>query len=116
MERSVRGGKWKLFFPGPVVDDASADQQIVLMVVGCVGKSGEVVIELNDSHREMGTYGYINAATHPSGKLKGPIGHARHTPSGVRGSQQNLDERLGFMISIQPGLRNFVARTRQERS
>ena len=44
-----------LFLARPVVDDASAHQEIVLMVVGGVGKSGEVVVDLNDPHRETGT-------------------------------------------------------------
>ncbi len=43
----------KLFLPGPMVDNASTHQKIVLMVVGGIGKSGEVVIELYNSHREM---------------------------------------------------------------
>jgi len=43
----------KLFLAGPMVDNASTHQKIVLMVVGGIGKSGEVVIELYNSHREM---------------------------------------------------------------
>ena len=43
----------KLFLPGPMIDNASAHQKIVLMVVGGIGKSGEVVIELYNSQREM---------------------------------------------------------------
>ena len=43
----------KLFLPGPMIDNASAHQKIVLMVVGGIGKSGEVVIELYNSHRKM---------------------------------------------------------------
>jgi hypothetical protein len=39
----------------PVVDDASAYQEIVLMVVGGIGKSRKVVVDLNYSNREMGT-------------------------------------------------------------
>jgi hypothetical protein len=46
---------YSLFLARPAVDDASAHQQIVLMVVGGIGKSGEVVIDLNYTHREMGT-------------------------------------------------------------
>src|ERR1700723_1189639 len=98
-----------------MVDDSSANQQVVLMIVGGVGKSSEVVIELNDSHREMGTYRYINAAAHASGKLMGPIRNPRRAAPGVRCSQQNLRERLGFMIPLKPRLRNSVTCPRQER-
>ena len=43
----------KLFLPGPMIDNASAHQKIVLMVVGGIGKGSEVVIELYNSQREM---------------------------------------------------------------
>ena len=56
------------------------------MVVGGVGKSGEVVIELNNSHREMGSYRYIDAATDASGKSIRSIGDASLSASGVRRS------------------------------
>jgi hypothetical protein len=46
---------YSLFLARPAVDDASAHQQIVLMVVGGIGKSGEVVIDLNYPHRETRT-------------------------------------------------------------
>jgi hypothetical protein len=44
-----------LFLARPVVHDASANQEIVLMVVGGIGKSGEVIIDLNYTYCEMGT-------------------------------------------------------------
>jgi hypothetical protein len=46
---------YSLLLARPAVDDASAHQQIVLMVVGGIGKSGEIVIDLNYTHRETGT-------------------------------------------------------------
>ncbi len=106
----------KLFLPGPMIDNASAHQKIVLMIVGGVGKSGEVVIELYNAQREMGTYRHIDAASDASGKPVGAVREASLSASGMRCAQQNLGERLGLMFSFQPRLRNFVTCPCQIRS
>ena len=108
ISRKIAQPGCQLFLPGPMVDDASAHQEIVLMVVGGIGKSSEVVIDLNYPHREMCTYRDIDAATDASGKPVGAIGDASLSASSVRRAKKNLRERLRFVISLQPGLRNFV--------
>jgi hypothetical protein len=42
-----------LYLTRPVIDDAGAHQEIVLMVVRGIGESGEVIVDLNYTQCEM---------------------------------------------------------------
>ncbi len=42
-----------LYLARPVIDDAGAHQEIVLMVVRGIGESGEVIVDLNYTQCEM---------------------------------------------------------------
>jgi hypothetical protein len=89
-------------------NDASPHQQIVLMVIRGVRKVSQVIIDLNDSHGEPGSQRHIDASTHASSELMGPVAYSSHSTSGVRDTQQQLGKGLGFMIPFQPWLRKFV--------
>ncbi len=80
------------------------------MIVGGIRKGSEVVIDLNDAHREMLAYRYVDPTADAGGKTIGAIGHTRFTASGMSAADEDLSEWLGFMISVQPRLVNFVSR------
>ena len=97
----------KLFLPGPVVDNARTDQKIILMVVGCVGESCEVVIDLNRADREVGIKRHIDSAADTGGESIGTVRNTSLSTARVSGAQEYLRERLRFMIPFQPGLGNL---------
>jgi hypothetical protein len=63
--------------------DAGSHQQIVLVVVRGVRKVGQIIIDLNHSHREPRTQRHIDAPAHARSKRK-TLAYSRHSASGVR--------------------------------
>jgi hypothetical protein len=69
------------------------------VIIDGVAECGQIIIDLYDSYREMGTHGQIDAATHARGKSKGRITCAGDSPTGMPGSHQQLDEGLHAMLA-----------------
>jgi hypothetical protein len=72
-----------LFLVGPVEDNARADQEIVLVIVGGVGKGRRIVVDLNDAKCEARTHGNIDAAADASSKSVGCVADASDATAGM---------------------------------
>jgi hypothetical protein len=93
---------------------AGGYQQIVLVVVRGVCKVGQIIIDLNHSHREPRTQWHINAPTDASSKRK-TLPYSCYSASGVRAAQKHLGKGFWFTFPLEPGLPKFVTRSGQIR-
>jgi hypothetical protein len=59
-----------------MVDDASADQKIILMVIRGVGERREIVIDLHNPHSKMRIQRYVDPTTNACREFKGTISDA----------------------------------------
>lgn len=95
--------------------NARPDQQIVLVVVGGIRESSQVIIDLDDPESESGIQRYINTSANAGGKLIGAIADSSYSAAGMRGAQQHLSKRLWLMFPFKPWLRKSVTRSGQIR-
>ena len=99
-----------------MIDDAEADHEIVLVIVGGVRKGGRKVIDLNGAHGEPRADRHVNTSAHARGKFVGAVTQAGFDAARVRHAHQYLRERLRLVPAnfAEPGLRKLETRAAHE--
>jgi hypothetical protein len=98
-----------LLVASPTEDNAGAQQQVILTIVGAVGEGGRIVICLEETKRKPGLKWHVDASTNAALKGECSVARARDSASCMSRAGKNLGKRNNSMRAPGPRLRKAVS-------